>query len=242
MLYKGKYLLNKNYQYQIHRLQSLEGFYLYLNLDNYRYQTSTYTLSYQIGTEHNPDNITKLLKHLRRKFVINGVKVPLHHIWKLEHRPIQEKTSKAIGFHYHLALFWNKDITPYDTQITSYLTKYWESLGGITNKNSYYGSHDVVKVGKGKNGSYPLPNPIRRTQAESELGIFHHLSYFIKTDPKQNLPDDYVGESFQTSQRLLSRLTAHPDIKVHNLSLVVEIEPEEETPLPIDYFDGELPF
>ncbi|MCL9773573.1 inovirus Gp2 family protein [Vibrio methylphosphonaticus] len=248
MLYRGSYRLNSKYKYDQHRLQSLLDFYNYLQLHHHRYQFLNVTLSYTDGSQHNPDNITNLLRHLRRAVKVNGEKVPLHHIWKLEYRPSAKHKDQAVGYHYHLVVIWNRDVLYSSAKVEAALTKQWEKLGGVVNKNAFYGSHDTLKEGKGKNGTYPLTKPTKRTETASEVGIFHHLSYLAKTDPLQALPEDYIGEEFQTSQRLVKRLTDHPAIKVHNLTLVAPplekrtVTTPDNNPEPFVFDESEPPF
>tara|TARA_Y100000588_G_scaffold86694_1_gene92206 strand:+ start:443 stop:1162 length:720 start_codon:yes stop_codon:yes gene_type:complete len=239
-LYKDKYLVNNKYPHPKHRLQSLTKFYNYLQLHHYRYSVLNVTLSYTDDTNHDPRNITKLLKHLREAVVINGERLPIHHVWKLEHRASAKTNNQATGYHYHLFLIWNQDVEWRSNKVEDKLKKKWEKLGGIVNKNSFYTSHKKIK------SVYDSKQMVMRTETDKRSGLFHHLTYLTKEDPLQALPDNYIGEEFQTSQRNASRLTAHRDIKTHNLTIKAEnqVVPTVTTPEPelIVFDEDELPF
>jgi len=236
-MYKGKYLTNNKYPHPKHRLQSLTKFYNYLQLHHYRYSVLNLTLSYTDDTNHDPRNITKLLKFLRESVVVNDERLPIHHAWKLEHRASAKTNDKATGYHYHLFLLWNQDIEWRSNKIEDKLIKKWQKLGGVVNINSFYTTHKKVS------SRYDNNQLVMRTESDKHAGLFHHLTYLTKEDSLQKLPDDYTGEEFQTSQRNTSRLTAHKSIKHHNLTICAENEVAPKPELELIVFDeDELPF
>ena len=235
-MYKNRYLINANYHHPKHRLQSLEQFYNYLQLHHHRYSVLNVTLSYSDNHHHKHTNITKLLKYLRESIVVNGEKLPIHHVWKLEYRPnSQTSANKATGYHYHLFLIWNQDVLYSSSKVEQKLIKKWEKFGGEINKNSCYTSHSSTQ------SIYDKSQTVMRTEQDKVSGLFHHLSYLTKEDPNQCLPDNYYGEEFQTSQRIKSRLTSHSAIKVHNLTIKAENEVAPSSSYDFDDSDS-LPF
>ncbi|MDW2102695.1 inovirus-type Gp2 protein [Vibrio sp. 1580] len=241
-LFRGAYRVNKSYSYDYDHLTSLVRWWEYLNHQTYRYTFLILTLNYSDNARHQPDNITKLLKELRRSFKVKDNKVPLHTVWKLEHRPIGDSNKEAVGFHYHVVFAFSRDITQSTTALAELIKKHWKH-GKVHISNTVHTPKELERDWKNR----PLKHPIKNTQPEHFAALFHHLSYLAKADPKQVLPSEYTGDSFKTSQMLKSRLDAHPSIKKHKNTIAIDVSslyPEEEEHENILSNDewGECPF
>lgn len=210
-LFRGEYRVNREYaQYDYDHLDALVKWWGYLNHKSYRYTYLVFSLRYDDQVSHSPTNITKFLNHIRKRFKVKGQLVPLHSAWRLEYRLLPSKDG-VVGYHYHVFLCFNRDISPSTTKLTELVHKYWQH-GTVFVTCTHLSPETVDTYYSGQ----MLSCPIRNTQTEHPCGIFHHLSYLAKKDPNQVLPNDYTGDAFKTSQHLESRLVGHPSIEKHN--------------------------
>jgi len=217
-LYRGKYLTNSNYKYRYVPLNSLTAFYDYLCFDKYRYTITVVTLKYDNQSDHNSNNLSALLKHLQKYHVDKqGNRIPLHTVWKLEHRKqtALSKSNKAGGWHYHIALITNRDISSSNKSLINRVRKQWEKWGCIHVTAKVHQTPQPVDSYQGSFSEIKLDTPTYNTDTTSIASVFHHLSYLAKDDPKQKLPDSYKGKSFNVSKLDITKLTGHEKIKEH---------------------------
>lgn len=214
-LFQKHYRVNNRFSHDYDQLSSLVKWWEYLDVEHYRYRIVMMVLEYDSQHDHQSSNITKFIKSLREKYKVDDVKVPIHSVWKLEHREGDLK-GHATGWHYHVVFAINQDIVfDLNYSFMPLVKKCW-----VYGKVDGIRTHSVpatVELGKRSDGSsYKLPYPIKNTQTEQITGVFHHLSYLTKADQGQSLPENYTGCSFKASQHKKSRLEGHPRIKRHN--------------------------
>lgn len=195
-LYRNVYRVNKSYSYSYKHLSSLVDWYE-TQRERSKYLTFlVVTLSYDSDSQHDPDNITKLIRYLKRAYTLKGAeKIDLSSVWRLEYRPSNTFTPKsaARGYHYHLVLCWDRNKKCDSEQLKNLIEKKWSKLAGENN----------VFISK----THQMPswiekdNNVRNDDTTSTDSVFHHLSYLAKSDPKQALPKDYKGDGFKTSRR-----------------------------------------
>ncbi len=191
----------------------------------YRYQHTFVTLTYKNQESHNKNNITKLIDYLNKQFKdANGDKIPLHYIWKLEHRRGKSKEDKATGYHYHLSLLFNKDIYGSNYKLNSLIKRYWEKHNGGAWESSNKNTRSIPQLIERVKTSYVTRNiePTYNTNTTSKYGLFHHLTYLTKEDATQLLPETYKGKSFGMSQMKENKLNDNPEIKEHKLTTTIQ--------------------
>ncbi|MBB1475918.1 inovirus-type Gp2 protein [Shewanella sp. SG41-3] len=243
-LYRGVYRVNKNYRsYDYDHLSSLVKWWEYLDHSQYRYTFLVFTLSYNKDDIHNSSNITSFISNIRKNFKINGFEVPLHSVWKLEYRKLSSECG-ASGYHYHVFLCFNREISPSTTQLSLLVKKYWK-WGDVHISATHLTPKTLQSDGRG----WPLDFPIKNTQTEHRAGVFHHLSYLAKNDPEQVLPSEYNGDSFKASQCIPDRLIRHPSIikRKNKIRLIqqdcIDFEDAPYMPVSLDIdFKSEVPF
>lgn len=236
-------------------MASLVDFYEYLEFDKYRYVVTTITLKYEAQSTHNQDNITNLLRHLNRYYKDKDQeKIPLHSIWKLEHRSCSKVTEKAAaGFHYHLTLIFNRDITPSNKKLVGMVRKFWgKHYGDIFISNKVHLTPTMIDKIEAPFHTKYLDKPVYNTEVNNVVGVFHHMSYLTKHDTKQKLPEEYKGKGFNISKLDASKLTRHSKIKARSLTIKMEIDDsmldDYSTTIPFDneiqeqFYDLKLPF
>ncbi|ELH0893835.1 inovirus-type Gp2 protein [Vibrio fluvialis] len=214
-LFRGKYRVIKKHCYDYDHLASLANWWEYLDHKTYRYTIIMVTLNYDDGQKHESKNITDCIRAVKRSFKDKTykTKIPLHYVWKLEHRPIgiEDSNNNSVGYHYHIFLAFNREISSDTNKLINLVRKYWKY--GDVNVSSNGRPHLTPETIYSDWKKRPLNIPIKNTQTEQYAGVFHHLSYVAKADPKQELPEGYTGDTFKTSQRKTELLDGHRLIK-----------------------------
>lgn len=224
MLYKEKYCINSNYSHDKRNLASLIEWYEHLEHEHYRYTFLSFVLRFNSDDNFNPMHITKLFKRIR-EVKIEGHVVPFHYIWRLEYGSKNGAFVNNTGYHYHVFLAWNREISPDSSLIVKRLRKHWKKQGDVYVVNtvqtpSKVNNEFIRRDAQGNDVIRPLLYPVMNTQTELKSSVFHHMSYLTKIDPDQALPDysDTVIPTFGRSKRDKKKLTneAHHLIKRRN--------------------------
>lgn len=196
-LYRNLYRVQSGKQYRYDHLDSLIDWWEHLDPQNNRYVFFTAVLTYANQADHKPENITNFLRALKRGFKVQGNKVSIDTIWKLEYRADSDRPEQeAMWYHYHVVIAFSREITPSTKRLKELMDRYWKH--GVVFATATHLSGDTVYKNK---FNKQLPYPVLNTDTTHYVGIFHHLTYLVKSDPKQALPKDYKGDEFRTSNR-----------------------------------------